>query len=201
MAAFDSSLATGPLSAGVCSSSSLLSQSNQLATSCHPWSPTSSISGGSIYTSGFRGAKCRTANAESAGPHGSSTLYSLLGLEQGVGLNDIKTSYRKLARQFHPDVCVLEDQEECTKMFLQVQDAYEVLSDPVRRGKYDYQLMNPLGPYSVGWGSMVRRSKESEIATEAWKSAWREQLARFPAKERPADSWAAKMRAKHAASS
>lgn len=203
MAASVSSSSTGALSGGVSLSSSFFSQSNRLATtsSCHLSSPSTSISGGSVSTGAFRGARCRTASVERAAPCGTAaTLYSLLGLEQGVGLNDIKTSYRKLARRYHPDVCLAEDLEECTKMFLQVQDAYEVLSDPARRAKYDYQLMNPLGPDSVGWGSIVRRSKDSEVTTEAWKSAWREQLARFPSKERQADSWAAKMRAKHAAS-
>ncbi|CAM6097954.1 unnamed protein product [Calypogeia fissa] len=213
MAACISLLTTGQLSTGGGVSSSLtssfLSHSQGSTASCNKSSSKSSISGGSVSfaspssptTRGFSGARCRAKSAELEAPlPTATTLYGLLGLEQGVSLNDIKSSYRKLARMYHPDVCLAENREECTKMFMQVQDAYEVLSDPVRRAKYDYQLMNPLSPGSGGWGSMVRRSKENDIDTAAWRSAWREQLARFPMKERPAQSWAARMREKHAAS-
>lgn len=133
-------------------------------------------------------------------PVSGKTLYSLLGLEQDVGISDIKSSYRKLARRYHPDVCPAEKREECTRMFLEVQDAYEVLSDPESRAKYDYQMMNPLSPGAVGWGSMVRRSNDREIDFASWRTAWREQLAHFPKKKQQADTWAARMRSKHAQS-
>jgi molecular chaperone DnaJ len=60
--------------------------------------------------------------------------YEVLGVERGANADDIRKSYRKLARQFHPDVNKSSDAEA---KFKEVNEAYEVLSDENKRAAYD----------------------------------------------------------------
>jgi len=60
--------------------------------------------------------------------------YKILGVARGATQDEIKRSYRKLARKFHPDVSKEPDAEE---RFKEVQEAYEVLKDPEKRAAYD----------------------------------------------------------------
>src|SRR5512137_769089 len=60
--------------------------------------------------------------------------YEVLGVPKGAGPDDIKKAYRKLARQYHPDVNKAADAE--TK-FKELSEAYEVLSDDDKRAAYD----------------------------------------------------------------
>lgn len=60
--------------------------------------------------------------------------YDVLGLDREASAEDIKKSYRKLARQLHPDV---NSDPSAQEQFKLVTHAYEVLSDPVQRQNYD----------------------------------------------------------------
>jgi molecular chaperone DnaJ len=62
-------------------------------------------------------------------------FYILLGLERGASLNDIKRAYRRLARKHHPDINPGDRLAE--QKFKQIAEAYETLSDPDRRRRYD----------------------------------------------------------------
>ncbi len=61
--------------------------------------------------------------------------YKILGIPANAKEEDIKKAYRKLARQYHPDVN--PDSQDAHKKFQQINEAHEVLSDPVKRKKYD----------------------------------------------------------------
>lgn len=63
-----------------------------------------------------------------------STHYETLGLTPNATPDEVKSAYRKLARQYHPDVNQAAD---ANNRFLEVQKAYEVLSDDRRRVAYD----------------------------------------------------------------
>ncbi|NYE94377.1 molecular chaperone DnaJ [Psychromicrobium silvestre] len=63
-----------------------------------------------------------------------SNHYEVLGVSRDATGEEIKKAYRKLARQYHPDVYEGEDAEE---KFKDVSHAYEVLSDPQKRRVYD----------------------------------------------------------------
>ena len=60
--------------------------------------------------------------------------YDILGIPRNASIEDIKAAFRKLARQYHPDVSKEPDAEE---KFKEVNEAYGVLSDPEKRARYD----------------------------------------------------------------
>ena len=64
----------------------------------------------------------------------SKSLYDTLGIPQSSTEAEIKKAYRKLARQFHPDINKEADAEE---KFKEVNAAYEILSDKKKRAQYD----------------------------------------------------------------
>ena len=79
--------------------------------------------------------------------------YKILGVSKSAGADDIKKAFRKLARKYHPDVNPGDKKSE--EKFKEINEAYEVLSDPDKRHKYD-----TLGPnwqeqfgFSPGAGS------------------------------------------------
>ncbi len=61
--------------------------------------------------------------------------YEVLGVSKDASLNDIKLAYRRLARKLHPDVNKTDPKAK--DKFIEVQEAYEVLSDENKRRNYD----------------------------------------------------------------
>src|SRR5690349_22868288 len=61
--------------------------------------------------------------------------YEILGVSRSAKEEEIKKSYRKLARKYHPDLNPNNKQAE--EKFKEVQEAYEVLGDAEKRKKYD----------------------------------------------------------------
>ena len=61
--------------------------------------------------------------------------YEILGIDKNASDNDIKHAYRNLAKKYHPDMN--PGDAEAEKHFKEVNEAYEVLSDPDKRAKYD----------------------------------------------------------------
>lgn len=68
------------------------------------------------------------------------SFYELLGIPESGSLTDIKHAYKQLARKYHPDVSPPGRVDEYTKRFIQVNEAYETLSDPTRRAMYDRDM-------------------------------------------------------------
>ncbi len=61
-------------------------------------------------------------------------LYEILGVAHDASAEEIKRAYRRLAREYHPDVSQSHDAEE---RFKEIVAAYEILSDPEKRRQYD----------------------------------------------------------------
>ncbi|MDQ6860629.1 MAG: J domain-containing protein [Verrucomicrobiota bacterium] len=61
--------------------------------------------------------------------------YETLGVSKTASADEIKSAFRKLARKHHPDVA--KDKKAAEEKFKQINEAYEVLSDPDKRKKYD----------------------------------------------------------------
>jgi DnaJ-class molecular chaperone len=76
--------------------------------------------------------------------------YQKLGVSPSATADLIKTAYRKKAAQYHPDKNQAPD---AATRFREVQDAYEVLSDPARRKAFDDYRQRSLieDPLAVAW--------------------------------------------------
>jgi len=70
-------------------------------------------------------------------PDEAPTLYAVLGVKRETSQSDLKSAHRRAARQWHPDVCSDPDARE---QFVTIQHAYEILSNPQQRKRYDAGL-------------------------------------------------------------
>ncbi len=84
--------------------------------------------------------------------------YEVLGLDRNASTDEIKKAYRKMARQYHPDVNKAEDAEQ---KFKEVKEAYDVLSDSQKKATYDQyghvdpnQGMGGMGGFEGGFGDI-----------------------------------------------
>jgi curved DNA-binding protein len=84
--------------------------------------------------------------------------YESLGVARTASDVEIKKAFRKLAREFHPDVA--KNKKQAEEKFKEINEAYEVLSDPAKRKKYD-----ELGP---NW-----KSGSEFRAPPGWESSFR----------------------------
>lgn len=75
--------------------------------------------------------------------------YDILGVARSASEDDIKRAYRKLAREYHPDV---NKAESAATKFSEISEAYEVLSDAEKRAKYD-QFGHAVSGYTGGGGA------------------------------------------------
>jgi hypothetical protein len=66
------------------------------------------------------------------------TLYGVLGVSRAATDDEIKSAYRRMARQWHPDVCREPNAKE---QFIKIQSAYEILSNLSKRARYDAGLV------------------------------------------------------------
>ena len=86
--------------------------------------------------------------------------YEILGVPRNATQEEIKRAFRRLAKQYHPDV-YKGDKKEAERKFRKIAEAYEVLSDPVKRAQYD--RFGHVGPeQSVDFGPEgFRRAREA----------------------------------------
>lgn len=85
--------------------------------------------------------------------------YEVLGLSKGVAADEIKKAYRKLAIQYHPDKNPGDHTAE--EKFKEATEAYEVLSDPEKRSRYDQFGFAGIDPQAGGgFGGAAARDFE-----------------------------------------
>lgn len=87
-------------------------------------------------------------------------MYEILGVNKGSSQDEIQGAYRKLVMQYHPDI---NKEPDANKKMAEINDAYNTLSDPEKRTKYDQygdaglnQDGFPGGGYSTNAGDFFR---------------------------------------------
>jgi len=74
----------------------------------------------------------------------NKNLYQILEIKNNATIEIIRKSYKKLSLKYHPDKQIknneLNNTENYTKKFIEIKDAYEILSDEKKRKKYDLEL-------------------------------------------------------------
>lgn len=94
--------------------------------------------------------------------------YEILEISPTATATEIQKAYRKLARKYHPDANLDENEAEFAELFKEMQNAYETLSDPVKKSLYDLQR--------GGKSSMNFRSRNSRAKPNARPSSQFEEV-------------------------
>ena len=90
----------------------------------------------------------------------AKNYYEILGVPKTASQDDIKKAYRKLVKDYHPDLH--PNDPACAAKFKEINEANEVLSDEKKRKQYDFELEHPnaggFGGFSGfgGGGASVR---------------------------------------------
>src|ERR671926_606015 len=80
----------------------------------------------------------------------TKNLYKILGVSKEASQDEIRSSYRKLARKYHPDAN--RDDPKAEERFKEIQHAYEILSNPEKRREFDEGPRTFFGSQGAGRG-------------------------------------------------
>jgi len=103
-------------------------------------------------------------------------LYGILGLTPRATAAEIKSAYRRLARKYHPDVSASPD---ANARFVQINQAYEILSDPNRRWAYDdgQYADSQRTFYASRHSAVVAKKRHFDRIVDEWMARERQEAA------------------------
>jgi hypothetical protein len=102
-------------------------------------------------------------------------LYAILGLTPGASPAEIKVAYRRLARKSHPDVSASPD---ANARFIEINEAYHVLSDPHQRWAYDHGLYAEQRTfYASRQAEVVAKQRHFDRIVDEWMAHNRQEEA------------------------
>jgi curved DNA-binding protein CbpA len=94
--------------------------------------------------------------------------YATLGLPHTASDRQVRQTYRRLAKQYHPD---LHPDTPTSEQMRRVNEAWEILSSPQRRARYDADAALRGSP-AGHWAAPHRQSAASTPRTATWSPAW-----------------------------
>ncbi len=97
--------------------------------------------------------------------------YDILGVKKEASDADIKKKYRKLVRQYHPDV---SDDPDADNKIAEINNAYETIRDKDKRSEYDAMLNNPFANQSGGFGGQAGAAQSGGFRWEDMKDQFGE---------------------------
>ncbi|CAO2193187.1 unnamed protein product [Urochloa humidicola] len=136
------------------------------------------------------------------------TFYDLLEISAEGSPDEFRAAYRRLALKYHPDVSPPGAAAENTRRFIEVQEAYETLSDPSRRASYDRALARGVCRLAFSGFRSHRAYYHHQDHEEksGWRRSWEDQITELKRRSMAKDSeenlsWGARMRRRAEASS
>lgn len=98
-------------------------------------------------------------------PSNDQTLYQVLGIKKTATQEEIKAGFRRMARQWHPDVC---KEPNANEVFLRIKEASDILSDQNKRVRYDVGLA-----LQASFEKQSKDRKRNELQLTAYRSPLR----------------------------
>jgi molecular chaperone DnaJ len=90
--------------------------------------------------------------------------YIVLGIDRGADQKQIKSAYRRIAKKYHPDMA---RSEASSKKFIELREAYEILSDAHKRKAYDRELNGKKGSVRISaQPAAIHRSSDGSHASD-----------------------------------
>ena len=93
----------------------------------------------------------------------SSNCYELLGVSSSANNAELRKAFRELSKRLHPDTTSLPS-DEATRLFQNVCEAYDLLSDPVLRANYDLHIEREKNLISQKKESYFKNTKPVEFS-------------------------------------
>jgi curved DNA-binding protein CbpA len=90
--------------------------------------------------------------------------YATLGVPRTASAGQVRAAYRRLAKQYHPDV---QPDAHTTERMQRINQAWEILSSPTRRARHDATTIHAR-PTTAHWGGMPRQASPIERPGQAW---------------------------------
>ena len=95
--------------------------------------------------------------------------YAVLGIPRDASPQVARRAYRRLAKRYHPD---LHPEGQATEHMRRINRAWEIVSSPARRARYDADDSRTMSGVTGHWSAAPRRSSRAAPPRGPWEPAW-----------------------------